>query len=128
MLAGHDQRFLQHRKNRLKDEIDELRLRTDAGRAPPSVQRDAVDAIDHVRALGNIGAHMEKDINLIVDIDPDEAQKIIGLIELLFVEWYTARERRREGLAALGVLATEKKALTEQGKLPAPEANAGSGE
>ena len=29
-------------------------------------------AIDAVRSIGNIGAHMEKDINLIVDVDPEE--------------------------------------------------------
>jgi hypothetical protein len=27
-------------------------------------------AIHAVRTIGNIGAHMEKDINLIVDVDP----------------------------------------------------------
>jgi len=32
------------------------------------------EAIDAVRKLGNIGAHMEKDINVIVDVDPEEAE------------------------------------------------------
>ena len=36
-----------------------------------------------VRKVGNIGAHMEKDINVIVDVDPDEAQHLIGLITFL---------------------------------------------
>lgn len=34
---------------------------------------------------------MEKDINLIVDIDPDEAEKLLKLIELLIDKWYIAR-------------------------------------
>jgi hypothetical protein len=47
--------------------------------------------IDGVRRIGNIGAHMEKDINLIVDIEPDEAQKLIKLIESLINDWYIQR-------------------------------------
>jgi hypothetical protein len=44
-------------KHRLIYEISELRERVDQGRAPPGVQPDTVDAIDHVRQIGNIGAH-----------------------------------------------------------------------
>lgn len=50
--------------------------------------------IDGVRRIGNIGAHMEKDINLIVDIDPDEAQKLIKLIEHLLEKWYIDRHEQ----------------------------------
>jgi hypothetical protein len=63
---------------------------------------------------------MEAEINLIVDVDPYEAQKLIELIELLFDEWYIARERRRQRLADLGVIAAGKKAIQQQKKLPAP--------
>ena len=52
------------------------------------------DAIDAVRKIGNIGAHMEKDINIIVDVDPDEAQLLIELIEILVKEWYIAKHQR----------------------------------
>jgi hypothetical protein len=90
----------------------------DAGQAPAGVQADTVDAIDHVRQIGNIGAHMEKDINLIVDVDPDEAQVLIELTELLFDEWYVARKTRTERLTKLGVIAGEKK--EQQKPLPAP--------
>lgn len=44
-----------------------------------------------LKDLGNIGAHMEKDINLIIDIDPEEAEKLIKLIEYLMKEWYINR-------------------------------------
>ena len=107
-------------KKRLVDEIKELRDCVDAGNAPAGVQADTVDAIDHVRAIGNIGAHMEADINVIVEVDPEEAQKLIELVELLFDEWYIARERRRQRLADLGVIAAGKKAIQQQKKLPAP--------
>ncbi len=52
--------------------------------------------IDGVRRIGNIGAHMEKDINLIVDIEPDEAQKLIKLIEHLFEQWYINRYEQEQ--------------------------------
>ncbi len=48
-------------------------------------------AIDALRQLGNIGAHMENDTNLIVDIDSNEAEKLLKLIELLLDKWYINR-------------------------------------
>lgn len=38
---------------------------------------------------------MENDVNLIVDIDPGEAQKLVKLLELLFKDWYIARNDRK---------------------------------
>ena len=108
-------------KRRLIDEINELRRVVDAGQAPAGVQADTVDAIDHVRQIGNIGAHMEADINVMIDVDPDEAQVLIELTELLFEEWYVAREERRRRLAKLGVIAVDKKQLQQQKRLPAPD-------
>jgi hypothetical protein len=66
-------------------------------------------AIDAVRSVGNIGAHMEKDINLIVDVEPNEAELLIGLIEILLKDWYIAREQKKSHLAAVVKLAEEKK-------------------
>lgn len=61
--------------------------------------RDKVDAltwrsIDATRKIGNIGAHMEKDINLIIDVDNKEAQALIKLIEVLIKDWYINRHER----------------------------------
>ena len=69
---------------------------------------DTVDALDHVRKIGRIGAHMEKDVNLIIDVEPSEAQTLIELIELLFEEWYTQREQRGQRLRALKEVAEQK--------------------
>lgn len=52
--------------------------------------------IDGVRRIGNIGAHMEKDINLIVDIDPNEAEKLLKLIEHLLEQWYINRHEQEQ--------------------------------
>lgn len=107
-LQGMIRDFCGIKKGRLIDEIKELRKRVDAGDAPRGVQHDSVDAIDHVRGIGNIGAHMEKDINTIIDVDPDEAQRLIELTEMLFEEWYEARHRREQRLKKIGAIAAEK--------------------
>ena len=57
---------------------------------------DQYKVLNGVRRLGNIGAHMEKDVNMIVDIDPGEAQKLVRLLELLLKDWYIARHEREE--------------------------------
>ncbi len=79
-------------KARLVDEIDAIKDKTD---------RLTWEAIDGVRKIGNIGAHMEKDIDIIVDVDPDEAQLLIGLIEILVEEWYIAKHQREQNLTAI---------------------------
>ena len=53
------------------------------------------EAIDSVRKVGNIGAHMEKDINLIIDVEPKEAQLLIKLIEQLIDDWYVDRHEKK---------------------------------
>jgi hypothetical protein len=76
------------------------------------VDPDVWNAIEAVRKIGNIGAHMEADINTIVDVDPGEAQQLIGLIELLIDEWYVARENRKNRIAAviaIGIAKSEAK-------------------
>jgi uncharacterized protein (UPF0147 family) len=52
---------------------------------------------------------MEKDINIIVDVEPEEAQLLIGLIEQLVDDWYVDRENRRVRSEALKALAEAKK-------------------
>lgn len=60
------------------------------------IPADLWSSIDALRQLGNIGAHMEKDTDVIVDIDPNEAESLIKLIELLMKEWYINREERKK--------------------------------
>ena len=55
------------------------------------VQPSQWNAIDGLRKIGNIGAHMEHDVNLVIDIDHDEAIKLQKLIELLLEKWYVSR-------------------------------------
>ncbi len=101
--------------NRLVKEIEELRRLVDEGRAPLGVQIDTVEAIDAVRKVGNIGAHMEADINLIVDVDPEEAQTLIQLAELLFDEWYVQREKRKLSINRIHAINAAKNAQKKSG-------------
>lgn len=87
-------------KGRLFDEIEALEDKIDP---------DTWAAIDAVRKIGNIGAHMEKDINEIIDVDPEEAQLLIELIETLIKDWYIARFKRQEHLAKIKAAADSKK-------------------
>jgi hypothetical protein len=123
-IQGCIRDFCDITKARLIDEIKELKRRVEDGRVPTGVQPDTVDALDAVRHIGNIGAHMERDINLIVDVDPGEAQTLIELVEMLFEEWYVARENRNQRIAAISGIAAAKKAIQKRKNLPPPEGSA----
>ena len=98
-LQGILRDFWKVKPRRLVEEIEEVKDHID-----PMTW----DAIEAVRKLGNIGAHMEKDINVIVDVDPEEAGLLIGLVETLLKEWYVAREERKDRMAAV-IAASSKK-------------------
>ena len=98
-LQGMIRDFWTVKPARLVDEIEAIKSKVD-----PLIW----EAIDSVRKVGNIGAHMEKNINLIIDVEPNEAELLINLIETLFNEWYIARKRRETQLKQLKHLATTK--------------------
>ena len=75
----------------------------------PKVAPPTWKAIDSVRQVGNIGAHMEKDVNLIIDVDPKEAGLLIWLIETLMSDWYIARHDRNQKMEALVSMAEGKR-------------------
>lgn len=85
---------------RLKDEIDTIR---------PKVDALTWKAIDAVRTVGNIGAHMERDVNLIVDVEPAEADQLLWLVETLVRDWYTRRDSENKRLEELARIAASKK-------------------
>ena len=114
-LQGMIRDFCGVRERTLYHEIEVLRERLDVEEGVRHVQRDTVDAIDNVRQIGNIGAHMESNVNLIIDIDENEAQVLIELIEMLFEEWYVQREERRRKLDRLQKIAKRKKEQKSEG-------------
>jgi hypothetical protein len=99
-LQGVIRDFWKIRKARLIDEINELQGKIDVM---------TWQAIDAVRSIGNIGAHMEKDINLIVDVEPKEAELLLRLIEVLLEEWYISHHEREEHMQKVITAAQNKK-------------------
>lgn len=99
-LQGMIRDFWGIKKSNLKNEIDELQTR---------VTPSQWSAIDGLRKIGNIGAHMEKDIDLIIDIDEGEAEKLAQLIELLVDKWYVSRHDEEELYKSISDSASSKK-------------------
>lgn len=64
-----------------------------------------------LRQLGNIGAHFEKDVSLIVEIDVDEAEKLIKLIEYLFEKWYIEQKETEDLFRVINETNDEKKEI-----------------
>lgn len=91
-LQGMIRDFWGIKKDRLINEIKAIENKVD-----PTTWA----AIDAVRKIGNIGAHMGKDINLIIDVEPNEAKLLIGLIETLINDWYIIRQKRQESMAEI---------------------------
>jgi len=93
---------------KLKNLFEEIKAIED------KVASDTWQAIDAIRSIGNIGAHMERDIDLIINVQPDEAQLLIQLIETLIKDWYIDRENRKLRAQAIIDAAQQKKQLKPQ--------------
>ena len=98
-LQGMIRDFWEVKKENLYAEINAIQ-----GKVTPSQWK----ALDGLRKIGNIGAHMEKDVNLIIDIDPDESKKLLRLIEMLLEKWYIARHDEEALCADINKIADEK--------------------
>lgn len=89
-----------HEKN-LNAEITSLKGKI------PSLQWKAIDSL---RKIGNIGAHMESDVDRIIDVDPQEADKLLTLIEFLVDKWYIARHDEEAFLQEVVEIGDQKEA------------------
>lgn len=92
-------------KDRLKDEIEEIKDKVDS---------TTWEAIDSTRKIGNIGAHMEKDINKIIEGEPQEASLLIQLIETLIENWYIDSHERKKRLEKIKEVAEDKDQKKEE--------------
>ncbi|MEW6047305.1 MAG: DUF4145 domain-containing protein [Bacillota bacterium] len=104
-LQGIIRDFWEVSRDRLIDEIRAIQDKVD----PLTWQ-----AIDAVRKVGNIGAHMEKDVNLIIDVEPHEAEQLLALVEMLVRDWYVARHERQRMLSAIVEMAESKEAARKK--------------
>lgn len=72
------------------------------------IDTDMYQAIMALKSIGNIGAHPEHDINLIIDVSPEEASQLVGLIEMLIDDWYATREKQQERIRAITAMNEQK--------------------
>ncbi|WP_313449506.1 DUF4145 domain-containing protein [Pseudescherichia sp.] len=98
-LQGMIRDFWQVKPDTLYNEIQSIK---------DEISSDMWDVIDGVRKVGNIGAHMEKDINLIIDVNPEEATLLINMIEMLLDDWYVARFEKQQRIEKMKQLAVDK--------------------
>lgn len=98
-LQGMIRDFWKVKPGKLYDEISAIK-----DKVPESQWK----AIDSIRSLGNIGAHMEKDVNEIINIDDGESEKLIKLIELLIEKWYISRHDEEKLYADIFEIKEEK--------------------
>ncbi len=98
-LQGIIRDFWKVKAGKLSYEIEQIKDR---------VEPLTWEAIDAVRSVGNIGAHMEKDVNVIVDIEPNETELLISLIETVLKDWYIARKEKQSSLEVLVKLGADK--------------------
>ena len=101
-LQGMIRDFWGIKKNTLYEEIAELKGKIDL---------DLWSAIDSVRQIGNIGAHMQSDVNIVIDVEPHEAELLVSLIEQLITEWYIARHNRQKKIRDTVEIANRKRRL-----------------
>jgi len=107
-LQGMIRDFWNVKKPKLSQEIEAIKDEVD-----PLTWK----AIDGVRNIGNIGAHMEQDIDLIIEVEPEEAGRLIWLIELLIKDWYISRREREEGLKTIQAVSEAKTKAKKQPSL-----------
>ena len=100
-LQGMIRDFWQVTKSNLAQEIAAIESKVDA---------DTLEAINTVREFGNIGAHMEKEVDRVIDIEPGEAEQLIWLVESLITDWYVARAERQKRLAKTKEMRRQKEA------------------
>lgn len=70
---------------------------------------DLYKAMMAVKSVGNIGAHPEKDVSLMVEVEPGEPETLLELIHLLDKEWYVHRADRQDRIGKMKALGDSKK-------------------
>jgi hypothetical protein len=96
------------RERTLFAEINKLDGLLGADALPRGVEVETVAAMRALKDVGNIGAHMTEVEGTIVDVEPGEAEALLGLIEMLFADWYVARAKRQKRLAEIEAIAADK--------------------
>lgn len=90
--------------------VKETTLYKEISALESKVDKAQWDVLNALRKLGNIGAHPESDVNLMIDIEPEEATKLLKVIELLIKQWYIKRHEEQQLLSDVLSISTSKQA------------------
>ncbi len=101
--------FCKIHEKTLYAEIGKLQKMADEDNLPKGVEAETIEAMNALRELGNIGAHMMESGGEIISVDSGESEALLALIEMLFADWYVARGKRVERLAGIVKLGKDKK-------------------
>lgn len=107
-LQGMIRDFHKVAKGTLSQEITAIKNKLDS---------EIFNSLNDLRLIGNVGAHTEKDINLIIDIEPDEALVLIALLELLFDQWYVYRHTSKLNYQRLSEIRSSQEAKRQEPKI-----------
>jgi len=99
--------FWKIQKSRLVDETNELQH---------LVSEEVWKAVDAVRRVGNVGAHIEADLAAVTNVTLEEATELVWLIEFLIDEWYVTREQRAQRLKHVVDLGERRKLMASASK------------
>ncbi|MGM0906859.1 MAG: DUF4145 domain-containing protein [Pseudomonadota bacterium] len=92
-------------------QVNEKNLYREIEAIKNNIDKQIWDAINAVRQVGNIGAHMERDVNTIIEVEPHEAEMLTKLIEFVIEQTYIKREEQNQMLQSIVSLAQEKQQL-----------------
>lgn len=69
---------------------------------------DLYTALMGIKSIGNIGAHPEMDISVIIDVDEGEVDALIQVLQILDNDWYVSRAEKAKRLAVVQALGASK--------------------
>ena len=85
------------------------------------VSAEVRQALLDVKDMGNIGAHMEQDVNLVLDVTAEEASALMAVIEMVMNDWYVEQMHRKTALAEVHEITEAKRIQRQQAAADPPE-------
>ncbi len=110
-LQGMIRDFWQVTRPTLAQELKAIEAQCDA---------DLYAAMMGLKGIGNIGAHPERDINLVVDVEEGEVEALLELLRILDKDWYVAKANKAASLAKVVALGAAKAAAQNPSAVASP--------
>lgn len=89
-------------------------LHSEIEAARSQMSESLYDALMSVKSLGNIGAHPERDVDLIISVDGSEASLLLAVVQILIDGTYVKQADDEQKFTSIKALAEEKRAQRTQ--------------